>query len=212
MRHWHRVQNPHQRIGRLGKAKYYRRNQGDVGGSFFSSLKNGLSSLSKVVLEHGKTILPHVLKTVGPSALTLAASKLGEVASRNGVPSSVVNALGSAAQQGAKQLQNIPTQELSPGQGKISSYLTGHAQNVLSKLNSRGSGIYGVGIDGLGIYGVGIDGLGRRRKGGAVDLVQAEQTSGQGLIPPGLSYGGNRRRRGGVIDLHSASRISGTNI
>jgi len=209
MHHLHKLPfNPHQRISALGKARIFRRTQGHYGGSLFSSLRHGLKSLGKVVLEHGKIIAPHVLKAVAPHALTLAANKLGQAASRHGVPAGVVNALSSAAQRGARHLEeNIPTQKLSPAQAKASSFLSGHAQNVLGKLQSRGTGIYGLG--GSGIYGLG-------RKGGAVDLVQADQNVGSGLSPPGLSYGGGIRGLGirglGSLDLHSASRISGTNI
>jgi hypothetical protein len=143
-----------------------------TGYGFFSNMGSLLKKTGRSLLGQAKSILPQVAKELAPTLITAATAKLGEQASKAGVPDAVINLGNQLAQSGAQKLQASATsgaKALPENQRKVSNFITDKSADLLGSLLSRADA-KGSGVRNLG---QGVRGLGVRNLGGSLLTVEA---------------------------------------
>jgi hypothetical protein len=134
-----------------------------TGHGFFSNVGNFLKKTGRSLLGQAKVILPAVAKELAPTLLATASAKLGEQASKAGVPDAVVNLGNQLAQSGAQKLQKSATANtkgLTESQRNVSNFITDKSADLLgsllSRAENRGSGVMNLGRGVRGFSGKGL--------------------------------------------------------
>jgi hypothetical protein len=127
-----------------------------TGNGFFSNVGSFLKKTGRSLLGQAKSILPAVAKELAPTLITAASAKLGEQASKAGVPDAVINLGNQLAQSGAQKLQKSATTNtkgLSESQRNVSNFITDKSADLLGSLLSRAEGRGVRGFSGQGVRG-----------------------------------------------------------
>jgi hypothetical protein len=122
------------------------------GKTFVAGAKSFGNTAFKFSKNQVKALAPAIAKELGSTLLTAGASKLGEQASKKGVPDFAVNLGSKLAQDQARKLKGSSGPALSKNQKLVSDFISDKSANILGDLLSRGSGVrgFGSGVRGFG--------------------------------------------------------------